>query len=93
VIHDWDDQHAERILNAVRRTAPVGAKLLLMKAMMPEQPVPCWATTLDVVMLNLLGGKQRSLTEYASLLNHCGFDQVREIPVGAGYSIVEAGMC
>ena len=93
VIHDWDDQHAERILNAVRRAAPVSAKLLLIEAMMPEPPVPCWATTLDVVMLNLLGGKQRSLSEYASLLKHCGFDQVREIPVGAGYSMVEAALC
>jgi len=42
------------------------------------------------VMLNLLGGKQRSLAEYTALLNRCGFGQVREIPVGAGHSIVEA---
>ena len=57
---------------------------------MPNQPVPCWTNTLDVVMLNLLGGKQRSLAEYTALLNRCGFGQVRETPVGAGHSIVEA---
>jgi hypothetical protein len=90
VIHDWDDQHAEKILEAVRRAAPDGAKLLLVEAMMPEQPVPCWTTTLDVVMLNLLGGRQRSMREYATLLNRCGFGQAQEIPVGAGHSIVEA---
>src|SRR6185503_6259184 len=82
VIHDWDDQHSERILRAIRRAAPSGAKLLLIEAMMPEQPVPCWTTTLDVVILNLLGGRQRSMSEYVSLLNRCGFGQVREIPVG-----------
>ena len=60
--------------------------------MMPEQQFPCWTTTLDVVMLNLVGGKQRSMTEYISLLNRCGFDQVREIPIGAGQSLVEATM-
>jgi O-methyltransferase domain len=93
VIHDWDDQHAEKILHAVRRAAPVGAKLLLVEAMMPEQPVPCWTTTLDVVMLNLLGGRQRSMSEYVTLINRCGFGQVQEIPVGAGHSIVEAVIC
>jgi O-methyltransferase domain len=93
VIHDWDDQRAEKILRAVRHAAPVAAKLLLVEAMMPEQPVPCWTTTLDVVMLNLLGGRQRSMSEYVSLLNRCGFGQVQEIPVGAGHSIVEAVTC
>jgi hypothetical protein len=93
VIHDWDDLHAEKILHAVRRAAPSGAKLLLVEAMMPEQPVPCWTTTLDVVMLNLLGGRQRSMSEYMTLLNRCGFGQVQEIPVGAGHSIVEAVIC
>lgn len=92
VIHDWDDEHAEKILHAIRRAAPAGAKLLLIEAMMPEQPFPCWTTTLDIVMLNLVGGKQRSMSEYTSLLNRCGFDQVREIPIGAGQSIVEATM-
>lgn len=90
VIHDWDDEHSEKILKAVRRASPAGAKLLLIEAMMPNQPVPCWTNTLDVVMLNLLGGKQRSLAEYTALLNRCGFGQVRETPVGAGHSIVEA---
>jgi hypothetical protein len=93
VIHDWDDQHSERILRAIRRAAPSGAKLLLIEAMMPEQPVPCWTTTLDVVMLNLLGGRQRSMSEYSTLLDRCGFGQAREIPVGAGHSIVEAVIC
>jgi hypothetical protein len=93
VIHDWDDPHAEKILRAVRRAAPVGAKLLLIEAMMPERPVPCWTTILDVVMLNLVGGKQRSMIDYVVLLNRCGFGQVREIPIGAGHSIVEAAIC
>jgi hypothetical protein len=90
VIHDWDDTQAERILRTVRNAAPAGAKLLLVEAMMPEIPEPCWTTTLDVIMLNLLGGRQRSLPEYVSLLHKCGFEEVREIPVGAGHSIVHA---
>ena len=62
VIHDWDDEHAEKILRAVRNAAPVGSKILLVEAMMPDAPMPCWTTTLDVIMLNLLGGQQRRST-------------------------------
>jgi hypothetical protein len=90
VIHDWDDTRAEQILRTVRKAAPAGAKLLLVEAMMPEKPTLCWTSTLDVIMLNLLGGRQRNLPEYVSLLNKCGFDEVREIPVGAGHSIIHA---
>jgi O-methyltransferase domain len=90
VIHDWDDTQAERILRTVRNAAPAGARLLLVEQMMPEIPEACWTATLDVIMLNLLGGRQRSLPEYVSLLNKCGFDEVREIPVGAGHSIIHA---
>lgn len=90
IIHDWDDEHSEKILKAVRQASPAGAKVLLVEAMMPETPTPCWTSTLDVVMLNLLGGRQRSFAEYAALLERSGFRGAREIPIGADYSIIEA---
>jgi hypothetical protein len=40
VIHDWDDEHAERILRTVRNAAPAGSKILLVEAMMPDAPGP-----------------------------------------------------
>jgi hypothetical protein len=81
VIHDWDDEHAERILRTVQNAAPAGSKILLVEAMMPDAHRPCWTTTLDVIILNLLGGRHRSLPEFTVLLNKCGFDEVREIPL------------
>ncbi|GAC1363065.1 MAG: methyltransferase [Acidobacteriaceae bacterium] len=90
VIHDWDDLQSERILRSVRAASRAGGRIALVEAMMPEKPVPCWTTTLDVVMLNLLGGRQRNLKEYTELLHRCGFKDVREIPVGAGHSLIEA---
>jgi hypothetical protein len=90
VIHDWDDPSAERILRAVRRAAPVGAKLVIVEAKMPDPAMACWTATLDIVMLNLVGGRQRGLGEYTALLERSGFGEVREIPVGMGHSIIEA---
>jgi hypothetical protein len=40
VIHDWDDDHAEKILRAVRNAAPIGSKVLLVEAMMPDDQCP-----------------------------------------------------
>jgi hypothetical protein len=90
VIHDWDETPAESILRAVRRAAPAGAKLLIVEAKMPDPPVACWTATLDVVMLNLVGGRQRGFAEYTALLTRSGFGQIREIPMGMGYAIIEA---
>jgi hypothetical protein len=90
VIHDWDEAPAESILRAVRRAAPAGAKLLIVEAKMPDPPVACWTATLDVVMLNLLGGRQRDFEQYTALLTRSGFGEIREIPMGMGYAIIEA---
>ncbi|MGA9716881.1 MAG: methyltransferase [Acidobacteriaceae bacterium] len=90
VIHDWDDPSAERILRSVRRAAPAGAKLVIVEAKMMDPPMAGWTATLDIVMLNLLGGRQRGFGEYRTLLERSGFGEIREIPVGMGHFIIEA---
>jgi hypothetical protein len=53
-------------------------------------PAPNFTKTLDIVMLALLGGKQRSRAEYEELLRRSGFSIGREFPTRAGISILEA---
>ena len=89
VIHDWDDAASTRILKAVRRAAPRHAKVLLIEAILPEDPGPNWPKTLDMVMLTL-GGRQRTEREYSDLLDACGFSMTRAIDTRAGVSIIEA---
>jgi len=90
VIHDWDDDKASKILSAVRRAASRKATLLVLESMVPDDPAPDFIKTLDIVMLTLLGGKQRSFAEYQELLRNSGFLVAREIPTRAGISILEA---
>lgn len=90
IIHDWDDDAARAILTAIRKSAPPHAKLLLIETMIPDDPGPDWAKILDIHMLTLLGGKQRTRQEYEVLLNQAGFGFLREIDTGAGVSILEA---
>jgi hypothetical protein len=89
VIHDWDDDASRRILSAVRRAAPVHARLLLIEALLPSESVPNWPTTLDIVML-AIGGRQRTLREYSDLLRDSGFVFTCDIDTQSGISIIEA---
>lgn len=90
IIHDWDDEHALAILQAIRRAAPVSARLLLLETMISTDPGPDWAKMLDIHMLVLLGGRQRTLDQYTRLFDESGFAFRREIDTRAGVSILEA---
>lgn len=90
VIHDWADEEALRIPGAVRRSAPACAKVFLLEAMIGDHPGPEWARMLDIHMLVLPGGRQRTRQEYTRLLAGTGFELRRELDTGAGISILEA---
>ena len=90
VIHDWADAEAAAILRAVRAAAPPDAVLLLVEDIVPEVPGPHWAGMVDIVMLAVTGGLQRTAREYDALLAGCGFRMDRVIDTPTGISIVEA---
>ena len=90
IIHDWADEEAVAILQAIRRAAPAHAMLLLIETIVPDDPGPDWSKVLDMIMLTLVGGRQRTQQEYEALLDQSGFVLEREIDTGAGISILEA---
>ncbi len=91
VIHDWDDPQATAILQAVRRAAPPHARLLLIETLLPPQPAPeDWPWVVDIHMMTMLGGIQRTREQYATLLNAAGFTLQRGLDTGADISILEA---
>lgn len=90
VIHDWNDEDSARILSAVRRAAPLHAKLLIIEAIVSEAPGPDFSKVLDVIMLAVTGGRERTPSEYEALLSRAGFRLERIIPTHSQYSIIEA---
>jgi hypothetical protein len=90
VIHDWDDQKAARILTAIRKAAAPGATLLLIECIVPEDSNPSWTKMLDLQMLTLLSGKERTEKEYSDMLRDAGFRLDRVIDVGMSTSILES---
>jgi len=90
VIHDWGDKESQSIFEAIRRAAQPGAKLLVIEQMVPDDNLPHWSKMLDIHMLALLGGKQRTREEYTVLLRPAGFKVVQVHPTRSDVSILEA---
>src|SRR4051794_21307393 len=74
VVHDWDDDTAVRILRTVRNAMGSDARLLLVEAVLPDTAEPSIAKLVDLEMLALTaGGRQRTDSEYAVILQKAGF--------------------
>jgi hypothetical protein len=90
VIHDWADEEAAKILSAVRRVAPKHARVLIVEAFVSESPGPHFGKMLDIIMLAVTGGRERTRSEYEGLLASTGFRLEGIIPTPSQYSVAEA---
>jgi hypothetical protein len=90
ILHDWDDERSVAILRQVRQAMPTQGKLLIVELVLPEGNDPFLGKWLDLHMLVLLGGRERTAAQYATLLRAAGFELARVVPTPAGQSIVEA---
>jgi hypothetical protein len=90
VIHDWPDDKAAKILRAIRRAAATRARVLIIETIVSDAPGPDFGKTLDVIMLAVTGGRERTAPEYQELLNAAGFRFNRVIRTRSQHSVVEA---
>ena len=80
IVHDWGDDDARTILSAVRKAAGPDSTLLLMEFVVPEGDQGFDATDIDIDMLILVGGRERTEREYDELLAASGWRLTRTIP-------------
>jgi hypothetical protein len=93
VIHDWNDDDAVRILRVCRRAMSDDARLVLVEAVVADPPSDQPAAVLmDVHMLVLGLGRERTAAEFGALLARAGFELRRAAPASerTGISTIEA---
>lgn len=90
IIHDWDDAKSLTILRNCHRVMPAESKLLLVESVIPSGNKPFGGKFLDLVMLLIPGGKERTEEEYRALLSKAGFQLSRIVPTETEVSIIEA---
>jgi len=90
IIHDWDDERALAILRNTRSAMAGAGRLLLVERLIPPGNAPSYGKLVDVAMLVLTGGRERTEDEYRALLTSAGFTTRRVVPVSGETSIIEA---
>lgn len=90
VIHDWNDDDARRILLNCRRAMPEDGAVLLVEYCVGEANAPSLGKMVDVVMLSLTGGRERTVEQHRELLASAGLRLTRTIPLSEEIVIVEA---
>jgi hypothetical protein len=88
ILHDWSDAEAVQVLQSVRRAIAAGGKVLVIEAVIaaPNQPDP--AKWMDLNMLALVTGHERTAEEFGELFAAASLRLTRVVPAG-GLSIVE----
>ncbi len=89
ILHDWSDDEAVAILKRCRDAIPDGGRLLIVEHVVPAGNAPHPAKLLDLHMLVLLGGRERTENQWAELLTSGGFELVA-VTQGPRSALLEA---
>ena len=90
IVHDWDDKRAIRILRNCSAAMAGGGRLLLIESVIAAGNGPSLGKMMDLVMMAMTGGTERTEDEYRELLEVSGFHLSRVIPTSAGIHVIEA---
>ena len=90
ILHDWNDDDAVKILGNIRGAIAPDGKLLLLESVLPERSSSDIGLLIDLEMLVVVGGKERTHAEWANLLGRAGFRLNRVVHTATPVSIIEA---
>jgi acetylserotonin O-methyltransferase len=84
ILHDWSDEKIMLLLRKIFHALPEGGGLLVAEIMVaPQRDGPVWAQMQDLNMLVCTEGRERTQSEYESLLKSVGFKKVEARVTGA----------
>ncbi|MEI9889992.1 MAG: methyltransferase [Caulobacteraceae bacterium] len=90
VLHDWSDAECAKILAAIKRTAPAGAKMLLLECVVGLATGFDFSKELDIEMLVMTTGRERTGEEWGQVLADGGWRLTRIVPTRGVSAIIEA---
>ena len=94
VIHDWDDESAAVILQNCARAMSAQGRLILIERIVPAQvsdsPAHRSVARMDLTMLLVHSGRERTEEEFRRLFAATGFALARIVPTSGALSVIEA---
>jgi hypothetical protein len=89
IIHDWTDEQCQIILSHIRKVIPQTGRLLVIEMVVKPRNEFQLAKWLDLNMMVMPGGRERTEAEYADLFAGAGFRLERVVPTSTEVSIIE----
>jgi cyclopropane fatty-acyl-phospholipid synthase-like methyltransferase len=90
IIHDWSDEKALTILKNCHKAGHGQTKVILVEAVLTPGNEPSFAKWLDLEMLLLPGGRERTEAEFARLFEQAGFTSMRVVHTQSPVCVLEA---
>jgi hypothetical protein len=90
ILHDWNDDLCVKILSHCRAAMAKGGRVLVVDTVIKPGNEPAWGKMLDIAMLVLTGGKERTPRQFADLFARAGLELLKVHPTACDVSIVEA---
>jgi hypothetical protein len=88
ILHDWSDEEAVGLLTNVRRTATSHARLMVVESVITDTPEFDLGKWMDLNMMAMSTGRERTAAEFLNLFERAGFDVERIVPTPSPLSIV-----
>jgi hypothetical protein len=89
VLHDWDDERCVRILSNCCAVMSEKGRVLVVESVIVTGNDPDRGKLIDIQMLVVSGGRERTREEFAALYRKAGLKLTRVLPTKCPLSIVE----
>lgn len=89
ILHDWDDRRCIEILNHCSDAISDDARLLVIENVLLPKDGSLYANAMDLLMLTMTGGKERSLESFKEMFDQCNFEIVQIYPTSTEFSLLE----
>jgi len=90
VLHNWEDESCVKILSNCRKAMSAKGRVLIADPVIAADNRPEWGKLLDIQMMVLLRGRERTKKEFAAVFRKAGLKLTRVIPTTCPLSLVEA---
>jgi hypothetical protein len=90
ILHDWTDEQCVQILKNCRDAMPADGRVLIIEAVLQPGAATSFSKFIDLNMLVMTGGRERTESEYRMLLEAAGLRLARLIPTQTEMSVIEA---
>ncbi len=90
VLHDWNDEQAGQILRNIAAAGGANASLTLVEFVLPAGDAPHIAKMIDLTMLGMLPGRERTEPQWRALLASCGYRDIGVHETPTPLSVIRA---